>query len=129
MPFTIQYQVLGQDGNPVGVKGSKVGTGTFKFDFDVPTDSLLEGDYTLKLSIKDDQGSTPPKKTIPFSVDTTPPEMALNRPDYTTLTVGDTYDEKGATATDENGDPLSVNTSGSVDTDQVGTYQIYYTAT
>ena len=45
------------------------------------------------------------------------------------INVGDTYTDQGATATDSNGDSISVITTGSVDTTTAGTYTINYNAT
>lgn len=64
--------------------------------------------------------------------------LALKK-DYVTVTMngsgtqqillGGTYNEQGATATDEVGNSLSVTTTGAVDSNTIGTYQITYTAT
>ena len=43
--------------------------------------------------------------------------------------MGDTYTDAGATAVDSNGSSINVSSTGDVNTSQVGTYTITYTAT
>ena len=61
-------------------------------------------------------------------VDTTPPVITLNGASTITLEVGSTYTEAGATATDNFDGSVAVSISGSVNTNQLGTYTITYTA-
>ncbi len=73
-------------------------------------------DYTVNLG---DGTPTP---------DTTPPVITLNGASTITLTVGDTYNELGATATDNIDGNLtsSIVISGAVDTSTAGTYTVTY---
>jgi len=62
------------------------------------------------------------------TADTTPPVITLNGGDVT-LTVGETYTEQGATATDDRDGNVEVSITGNVDTATAGTYTVTYTAT
>ena len=64
-----------------------------------------------------------------ISTDTTPPVITLNGDNPIKLTVGDTFTDPGATATDDVDGAVTVNISGSVDTSQAGAYTLTYTAT
>lgn len=70
---------------------------------------------------KDDTSNQPKENTAPT--------ITLNGDAEITLTIGATYDEQGATATDtEDGDiSSSIVTAGDVDTTTAGTYTISYT--
>ena len=61
--------------------------------------------------------------------DTLPPVITLNGDSSITLTVGDTYEESGASATDATDGTVEVTISGEVNTSSIGTYTITYTAT
>jgi surface protein len=63
-------------------------------------------------------------------IDTTPPVITLNGSPTVTLTVGDTYIDAGATATDDkDGDIITIIVTGlPIDTSTAGTYTITYTA-
>ena len=65
----------------------------------------------------------------PISFDITPPIITLNGDSNIELTVGDSYDELGATAEDDvDGDlTASIIIDNPVDTNKVGTYTITYT--
>lgn len=97
------------------------------------TAPAVEADDSLsfKLTVTDDDGATAESTTtiIVKNLDTTPPVISLNGEANLELTVGDTYTEAGATATDNVDGPVTVNTTGAVDTSTAGTYTITYTAT
>jgi hypothetical protein len=57
------------------------------------------------------------------------PVITLNGNAEVTLNVGDAYVELGATVTDNSGETIMPMITGSVDTNTVGTYTIYYNAT
>ncbi|MGY8793413.1 MAG: BspA family leucine-rich repeat surface protein, partial [Gammaproteobacteria bacterium] len=63
------------------------------------------------------------------SDDTTPPVISITGSQTVNLTVGDSYTEAGATATDDTDGDItsSISTSGSVDTSAAGTSSITYT--
>ncbi|WP_353049839.1 DUF5011 domain-containing protein [Sulfurovum zhangzhouensis] len=62
-------------------------------------------------------------------VDTTAPVVTLNGSATVTITVGSSYSDAGATATDNVDGTLTPVQSGSVDTSTAGTYTITWTAT
>ena len=89
------------------------------------------GTFTISYSVSDAAGnSASVQRTVIVSAaaDTTPPVISLLGSSTINLTVGDTFTDPGATATDEvDGDlTSSITTSGSVDTSTAGTYIISY---
>ena len=71
--------------------------------------------------------STP--QTASSTPDTVPPVITLNGSNPVNLTVGDSYTDAGATATDDVDGTDTVTSSGTVDTTTAGTYTITYSAT
>ncbi len=68
--------------------------------------------------------------TVPVpTVDTTAPVITILGNTTETVLVGATYLDAGATASDNIDGAVSVTTSGSVDTDTIGSYTITYSAT
>ena len=67
----------------------------------------------------------PDSVTSTVTVDTTPPIITLNGDNPRTLTVGDTYTDRGAAATEG----ATVTAAGTVNTETAGDYTITYTAT
>lgn len=61
--------------------------------------------------------------------DTTPPVITLTGDASCSITVGDTWTDPGATATDDTDASVTVTTTGTVDTTTAGTYTITYNAT
>ena len=61
-------------------------------------------------------------------IDQTPPVITLN-PGVDTVKVGETWEDAGATVTDNSGEELTIQVSGTVDVNTVGTYEIVYEAT
>ena len=91
-------------------------------------DTNTAGDYTITYTATDEAGNIgTATRTVSVQVprDTTPPVITLNGDNLLILTVGDTYTEKGATATEE----ATVTEEGTVDTNTAGDYTITYTAT
>lgn len=82
----------------------------------------------------DNTKSTPPTLHVEFissevsSKDTTAPIIQLNGENPLTLTVGNTYNEVGASANDDVDGVINVTTTGKVDTTKVGRYLITYSA-
>ena len=60
--------------------------------------------------------------------DLTPPVITLNGMSSVEITVGESYSDAGATATDDQDGIVPVTVSGNVDTSMIGTYTITYTA-
>jgi hypothetical protein len=71
---------------------------------------------------------TPPSSAVGTPSDSVPPVITLNGASSITLEVGSTYNELGATLTDNVDSGLSVNITGVVNTGVIGTYTITYTA-
>ena len=94
---------------------------------EVATDTTL----SFKLTVTDNQGATAEDTVTVLvkAVDSTKPVISLNGAATLELTVGDTYTEAGATATDDVDGTVTVTTTGSVNTTTTGTYTITYTAT
>ena len=63
-----------------------------------------------------------------FIPDTTPPVITLNGGNPLQLFIGQPYDEKGATATDETDGNISVEIDGTVGTSTAGSYTVTYSA-
>jgi len=84
-----------------------------------------EGSHILTYRAADSAGHA---STLDYqiNIDRTPPTLVLNGPSHMTLTVGDAYVEQGATASDNVGVAGNVNISGSVDTQNPGTYTVRY---
>ena len=86
-------------------------------------------DTSTATSTDDSSGvstTTPPVATS--TPDTTPPVITLNGSNPVNLTVGDSYADAGATATDNVDGTDPVTTAGSVDTTTAGVYTITYSA-
>lgn len=63
------------------------------------------------------------------ATDTTPPVISLLGASEINITVGDSYTDDGATATDDVDPSVTVTTTGSVDTATAGNYTVAYNAT
>nr|MCR4581521.1 polysaccharide deacetylase family protein [Bacilli bacterium] len=82
---------------------------------------------TLIIKAKDSKGNTS-SSSIPAEVgDKTKPTIKISGSKSMSLTPGSKYTEQGAIVTDNCDDNLKVETSGSVDTSKIGTYEITYT--
>ena len=112
----IRYEAVDNDGNTAHAVRTVIVTDP---DTDVSTDTA---------TITPDTATTTPD-TTPQPKDTTPPTITLNGDSALTLTLGDTYTEEGATATDDTDGDLtsSITVSGSVDTQTMGEHRITYT--
>jgi hypothetical protein len=93
--------------------------------------STLGGTYTITYDVSNSNNISAIQKIRTVNViDTTPPIVVLNGDAVVTLTIGDTYTELGATATDNSLESLGVVIAGDVvDENTLGTYLITYTAT
>ena len=88
------------------------------------------GSYTLTYSATDAAGNvaTPVTRTVTVS-DTTAPVITRNGNATVSVSAGASYNDAGATATDNVDSSVTVNTSGSVNTAVPGTYTLTYIAT
>lgn len=89
------------------------------------------GEYSLKYNVSDEAGNAADEKTrTVWVVDRTKPVITLNNPNPVNIQIGNTYNEPGATATDNyDGDITGkIDTNASdVNTSQAGTYSVIYT--
>jgi hypothetical protein len=95
-------------------------------------DTSSVGTYVLTYTAVDLAGNTSSvTRTIVVQPlpDTESPEITLIGNAVINLVVGDTYVEQGVTVSDNVDTDLSATTTGSVDTDTVGSYTITYTTT
>ena len=95
-------------------------------------DTGAAGTYTVRYSVDTAESPIIITRTVVVedSVrDTLPPVITLSGDSSITLTVGDAYEELGASATDATDGTVAVIISGEVNTSSIGTYTITYTAT
>ena len=92
----------------------------------VDTDTV--GSYTITYTATDASGNSATATRTVNVVDTTAPVLTVTGDATVTVELGDAYTDAGATATDNSGLAV-VTSSGTVDTDTVGSYTITYTAT
>ncbi|WP_250433720.1 reprolysin-like metallopeptidase [Hanstruepera flava] len=94
-------------------------------------DSNTVGTYLVTYNVSDVAGNNAVEvtRTVNVNPDTTAPVISLNGSSIVNLTVGDSYTELGATATDNLDGDISANIvvgGDSVDTNTAGTYVITY---
>ena len=98
-----------------------------------------DGDLTKKVKVKNENGliyysvvdSSKNKTEITRQIikeDKTPPQITLNGKNET-IYKGTSYQDKGASVTDNCDNNLNIKTSGTVDTNKIGTYTITYEVT
>ncbi|UFH59121.1 DUF5011 domain-containing protein [Sulfurovum mangrovi] len=97
-------------------------------------DTSTAGTYTVTWTATDTAGNIGSASRTVIVVedvveDTTPPVVTLNGDASVTITVGSSYSDAGATATDNVDGALTPVESGSVDTSTPGTYTVTWTAT
>ena len=92
-------------------------------------DTNTVGTYEITYSASDSLGNTSEAIRTVYVVDRTPPVITLNGESSIEIEVFSSYTELNATASDEYDGNVSVITSGTVNTNVVGTYTITYTAT
>ena len=91
-------------------------------------DTTTVGQYTITYSATDASGNEGTATRMVTVVDTTAPVITLSGSATVTIVKGSTYTDAGATATDNYDTSVTVVTTGTVDTNTVGTYTITYTA-
>ena len=98
-------------------------------------DTSNPGTYTVTYTCTDLSGNMATDTRIVEVVaagppaDQTAPVIDVTGDNPLTITVGSTYEDAGATCTDETDGSLQVTTTGTVNTDRPGTYTITYTCT
>jgi hypothetical protein len=91
-------------------------------------DTNAVGEYTLTYTSTDPSGNVGTATRTVKVIDRTPPKVNVTGDNPATVELGDTYNDAGATATDLSGD-VTVVTTGTVNTNIVGSYLITYTCT
>lgn len=86
------------------------------------------GSYTVTYLAQDQAGNSTKDTRTVHVVDKTPPTISLLGDNPVQIAIGATYAEAGATATDNIDGEVRVTISGNVDTTQLGTYTLTYTA-
>jgi hypothetical protein len=89
---------------------------------------LTDGTHTITAKATDKNQNSALSSPISITIDTTSPTITLLGTNPVDVAQGTSYTDAGATATDD-GAFVNVVTSGSVDTNTVGTYTLTYTAT
>ena len=88
------------------------------------------GSYTVQYSVTDSSGNTTIVNRTVEVIDTTPPQLSLNGNSIISIEVGTTYNELGASATDNYDDnntiTSTISISGSVNTATLGSYTVSY---
>ena len=87
------------------------------------------GTYTLTYTATDSSGNESNVTRTVEVVDTTSPVITLNGDNPMNVLLNTSYNEPGASVSDNSGENLSVAISGSVDSTTAGTYTITYEAT
>ena len=91
-------------------------------------DSNSVGSYTITYTAIDDWGNVGSTTRTVNVVDTTAPVLTIAGDNPASVELGGTYSDAGATGSDLGG-TVSITSSGSVDTNSVGTYTISYLGT
>ena len=91
-------------------------------------DTSVVGTYIITYTVQSGEEITSKTRTVKIIADTIAPVIKLNGDSELTLFLGDSYTDKGATATDNVDDSVSVTKTATVDTTKVGTYTLTYNA-
>ena len=128
--------ILGSNPATVELGATYVDEGATAFDEfhgDTPVtsssdvDTSTVGSYSVTYSATDKDGNSATATRVVNVVDTTAPVITVLGDNPATVELGTAYTDAGATATDLSGD-ITVTTTGSVDTDTLGTYTLTYSA-
>ena len=92
-------------------------------------DSDIVGSYTITYTATDSSGNTSTATRVVNVVDTTSPTITVTGDNPMTIEVGSTFTDPGATVIDNYDNDVEITTTGTVDSDTVGSYTITYTAT
>jgi hypothetical protein len=90
--------------------------------------SLPSGSHTITLTVTDTGGGSDTDDVVINIVDTAAPTINVIGANPLTVECHTTFTDPGATATDTCAGSLPVNSSGTVDPNTPGTYQIHYSA-
>jgi LPXTG-motif cell wall-anchored protein len=89
------------------------------------------GTYTLTYTVSDNAGNTATAERTVKVVDTEKPKITLKGDNPMTVELGSTFEDPGATATDNVDGDLTdkIQVTGEVNTDEYGTYTVTYSVT
>lgn len=90
--------------------------------------SLPSGSHTITLTVTDTGGGSDTDDVVINIVDTAAPVIHINGDNPLTVECHTTFTDPGATATDTCAGSVPVNSSGTVDANTPGTYEIHYSA-
>lgn len=90
--------------------------------------SLPAGSHNITLTVTDTGGGSDTDDVVVNITDTVAPVIHLNGDNPLTVECHTTFTDPGATATDACAGSVPVNSSGTVDANTPGTYEIHYTA-
>ncbi|MFL6282571.1 MAG: immunoglobulin-like domain-containing protein [Pyrinomonadaceae bacterium] len=90
--------------------------------------SLASGSHTITLTVTDTGGGSDTDDVVINIVDTAAPVIHINGDNPLTVECHTTFTDPGATATDTCAGSVPVNSSGTVDANTPGTYEIHYSA-
>ena len=96
-----------------------------------PVDTTTAGTYTVTYNVSDAAGNNADevqRTVIVEEPDTTPPTITLNGEESVSITVGDTYKDAGATASDDKDGNITqyIKSTDNVDSKKIGTYWVHY---
>ena len=125
---------VGTSYNDAGASALDDRDGTISTTFSGTVNTNSVGTYYIQYNATDSAGNSATTKTRTVyvvgqnSTDNTPPVISINGSSTITIQKGNSYNDAGATAVDDVDGSVSVSTSGSVNTNIVGTYSKTYTA-
>ena len=105
-------------------------TATDNVDGDISDKVTKEiNENTLVITEQDNSGNETKEEISITKEDKVAPVIKINGDEKITLTVGSSYSDPGANATDDCDDKVKIETNSNVDTKKVGTYKVIYSAT
>lgn len=123
-PLTVQCGTTFSD---PGATANDTCAGALTVNASGTVNTSAPGSYTRTYTATDPSGNTATVTRTVNVVDTTAPTVTLNGPATLTIQCGNTFTDPGATGTDTCDSTVSINVSGTVNTNTPGTYVITYT--
>jgi len=123
---------LNETYNELGASATDNTDGTVQVVISGIVDTSRPGDYTITYKASDSVGNTSSVNrtiTVTLPPDTTSPVITLNGDSSITMFLNETYNELGASATDNTDGTVQVVISGTVDISTLGNYIVIYTGT
>lgn len=104
-------------------------TATDNVDGDISDKVKIEvTNNSIIITIEDSSGNENKEKISITKEDKIAPSIKLNGDEKITLSVGSTYNDLGANATDNCDDKIKIETNNKINTKKAGTYKVTYTA-